>query len=103
MNIAREMPTDTTITERQNSIVNRGKLRAASMEAKEMILLIKKLKNHTTIVKPRAIFNPGILKARPKSTPKVVATPFPPLNLKNIVQLCPHMQHNPMIILKFCA
>ena len=34
------------------------------------------------------------------STPMVVATPFPPLNLKNTVHIWPTMAENPMRILK---
>ena len=103
MNMDNKIPANTTIADCRNSIVNKGKLSAANIEDKEIILSARKLANQTNAVKPKTIFNPGILRVRPKSTPKVVATPLPPLNFKNIVQLCPHIQLNPMIINRFCA
>lgn len=101
--MASNIPRDTITADCRNNIVNIGKLNADKIEDREMILTIEKLRNQINTVKPKTMLNPGILKAKPKSTPKVVATPLPPLNLKNIVQLCPNMHPNPIAINMFCA
>lgn len=76
---------------------------ALQIEANETILKTKKTRNQDKIIKPITIFNPGTFIARPDNTPNEVAIPFPPLNCKNIVQLWPQIQHNPIKIRKFCA
>lgn len=48
--------------------------------------------------KINTILRPAILIAKPINTPKVVATPLPPLKFKNIVQLCPEIQTRPKIM-----
>lgn len=83
-----------------NMIVKTGKLNAAKIEAKEIILLAINTANQISIVNPKTIFNPGILIDKPNNTPKVVATPLPPLNFKKMVQLCPNMQLTPIRIQK---
>ena len=70
-----------------NNIVKTGKLNAERIEAREIILEIIKTINQTKIVKPNTTFNPGIVRESAIKTPKVVATPLPPLNFKNMVQL----------------
>lgn len=72
-----------------------GREIAVKTEATETILAITKIKIQVKITKPSINFKPAILIAKPNNTPKVVAMPFPPLNLKNIVQLWPRIQHNP--------
>jgi len=81
-----------------NKTVNKGKLKAANTEAKEMVLLIIKTVNQIKIVIPKIIFKPAILTESPAKTPKVVATPLPPLKCKKMVQLCPQIQLKPRMI-----
>lgn len=83
-----------------NNIANKGKLKAANIDAREITLLIMNVTNQTRIVNPRTIFSPGMITESPKNTPNVVATPLPPLNLKKIVQLWPQIQLTPIRIQK---
>ncbi len=83
-----------------NNSANKGKLKTANIEAKEITLLIINVTNQTRIVNPRTIFNPGMITESPKNTPKVVATPLPPLNFRKIVQLWPQIQPTPIRIEK---
>ena len=71
------------------------------IEANETILELKKTSNQVKTINPITIFNPGTFIERPSNTPKEAAIPFPPLNRKNIVQLWPQIQPNPMKIRKF--
>ena len=64
-------------------------------EAIDMILASANIKTQVMINKTRINLNSAIFIDNPIRTPKVVAMPLPPLNLKNKVQLCPHMQLNP--------
>ena len=71
---------------------------ADKIEAKDTILVSTKIKSQLRISKIRIIFNPGILIARAIKTPKLVAIPLPPLNFKNMVQLCPAIQLKPIMM-----
>ena len=81
-----------------NKTMYSGKARPLESEAKETILAIKKTTNQVRTVIPKIILKPLILTAKAINTPKVAAIPLPPLNLKKIVQLWPHMQLIPKII-----
>ena len=74
-----------------------GRASAVSTEATEIILTIINTTNQVKIAKPTIIFKPAIFIARPINTPKVVATPLPPLNPKNMVQLWPEIALRPKI------
>lgn len=56
---------------------------AARIEPKDEYLVIMTVRNQTIKQETASI---GLIA---KMTPKDVATPFPPLNLKNIVKICP--------------
>lgn len=81
-----------------NKTVNNGKLKAANIEAKEIVLLIRKAASQTRMAIPKITFKPAILIESPSKTPNVVATPLPPLKFRKMVQLCPQMQLTPTII-----
>ncbi len=72
---------------------NTGTDTAELIEAKETYLFQRKTTTHT--INPKI----NIFGAIPMSTPAEVATPFPPLNFKNIVQSCPTMATKPNVIL----
>lgn len=95
INIDKSRPTKITGKDLLKNVAKTGKLIAARIEAKEMILLVIKVTSHTKTVNINMNFKPAIFTERPSNTPKVVATPFPPLNPKNIVQLCPQIQLTP--------
>lgn len=98
MNMASKKPDKITGNDCLNNSANKGKLAAANIEDNEIILLKINVSDQIIMVSPRITFNPGILAERPIKTPRVVATPLPPLNFKNTVQLCPHMQLIPVRI-----
>ena len=98
MNAARSVTIIIKLMDCLNKIVNKGKLKAANTEAKEMVLLIINTANQIKIVIPSMIFKPAILIESPNKTPKVVATPLPPLKFKKIVQLCPQIQLKPIMM-----
>ena len=95
------MLTTIKITGSLKNRVKIGKAVAAIIEAKETMRQIKKTINQVKTRIPIIIPNPDNFNASPSNTPKVVAIPLPPLNLRNIVQLWPQIQHNPMKIRKF--
>lgn len=64
-------------------------------EAIDMIRESANIKTQVRISKIRINLSSGIFIDNPIRTPKVVAMPLPPLNPKNKVQLCPHMQLKP--------
>ena len=64
-----------------------GSAMPVKTEAKETTLVVKNVINHVRTKRPRIIFKVPIWVAKASNTPKVVATPLPPLNFKNIVQL----------------
>jgi len=97
INSDRNVPTHTKVSDCLNISVRKGKLKAANIEANEIVLLTIKTIAQITIVRPKIILNPGILIDRPNRTPRLVATPLPPLKFRKIVQLCPHMQLIPII------
>ena len=66
-----------------------------NIDARETILVLINTTNHVRITRANTTFIPAALTAKPNNTPRVVAIPFPPLNLKNIVQLWPQMQLKP--------
>jgi hypothetical protein len=66
-----------------------GNAVAAMMDESETNREIKKQKIQTKTVQKRTGRITAIFKVNPIKTPRVVAMPFPPLNLKKIVQLCP--------------
>ncbi len=73
-------------------IVYTAKPTTDKTEARETILQVRKTINHVKIDKPNISFNPEILIDKASSVPRPVAMPLPPLNFKNIVQLCPQIQ-----------
>lgn len=77
-----------------------GKASALIIEAMETILEIIKARTQVEIIRNNINLKPVIFMDKPNNTPSVVATPFPPLNFKKIVQLWPHIQQIPNIILK---
>lgn len=79
-------------------IMYMGKAMALITEANETILATIKIANQVKITKLKINFMPVISMLNPANTPKVVATPLPPLNFKNIVQLWPQIQLRPMMI-----
>mgnify|MGYP001039834369 CR=1 FL=1 len=68
------------------------------IEAKETIRDNRKIKDQTNITKKKIILRFALTMPKPIKTPKLVATPLPPLNPKNIVQLWPAIQATPEII-----
>ena len=70
-----------------NNQAHKGKLNAAMIEESETILNITNTANQTKTAKPNNHFTPSIVKAKPNNTPRLVATPLPPLKRKKIVQL----------------
>jgi len=78
-----------------NKNIYRGRAMPLNIDAKETILLMAKTTNHVRITRANTTFMPAALTANPNNTPRVVAMPFPPLNLKNIVQLWPQIQQKP--------
>ena len=87
MNTANSIVIKIRLNDCLNNIASIGKLNAANIEASDMVLLAIKVTNQTNTVNPNTIFNPAILRDKPINTPKVVATPLPPLNWRKIVQL----------------
>lgn len=74
-----------------------GKNKADTMEAREIYLKISKIINQIKAKIEMTFAISIFLIASPINTPKLVAMPFPPLNLRNIVQLCPHILAKPNI------
>jgi len=66
-----------------------GMVRAAARELIEIIPVKKNMGKNTAmeITKGRG--------KRPRKTPPLVATPFPPFQFKKGVQICPAMAHTP--------
>ena len=81
-----------------NIVIYIGNNIAVITEATETILVIRKSKIQVKIIKPNITFRPGNVIAKPNKTPNVAATPLPPLNPKNMLQLCPHIQAKPKTI-----
>jgi hypothetical protein len=81
-----------------NNQALKGKLSAAAIEEREIMRKIRKTANQTKTARPNIHFTPSIFNARPSSTPRLVATPLPPLKRRKIVQLCPQIQQKPKII-----
>ena len=77
-----------------------GKKNAVKMEARETILADNKVIVQTITQDNKTQIKPLTFKAKPNKTPKVVATPFPPLKFKNTGQLCPIIAKTPKINLK---
>jgi len=67
-------------------------------EASDIILNIKNDANQVNTAKSNTIRNPGIINARAIKTPKVVATPLPPLKFRKILNVWPKMLARPIII-----
>lgn len=97
INNDKNSPAQIKIADCLNSIAKSGKLIAARMEAKEIILLAINVSSQTITVSNKINLNPGIFMDRPKRTPSVVATPFPPLKFKKTVQLWPQILLIPAI------
>jgi hypothetical protein len=72
---------------------NIGKVIEADMEPTDICLV-----SHTAIAKTRKASDVGI-GSKAIKTPAEVATPFPPLKFKNMVQICPNMQAKPVAII----
>jgi len=83
-----------------NRKVYAGINKAVKIEATETILEITNTASQVKIDRIKIGFSIAILSDKPNNTPKDAATPLPPLNLKNTVQMCPHTQLNPRIINK---
>ena len=64
-----------------------GRAILVKTEAIETIRVIINTPNQVRITRPNITLKLLILIAKPNNTPKVVAIPLPPLNLKNTVQL----------------
>lgn len=79
-------------------IIAMGNITAAIIDAKDTNPLVKNIIIQIKIIIYKAIRNWAIIMARPIITPKLVATPLPPLKLRNIVQLCPMTATKPKII-----
>jgi hypothetical protein len=79
------------------AIVRIGNDIEETIEARDTIRKARNTETQIKNNKPRIGFSPEMVKVNPIRTPMVVATPFPPLNFRNIVQLWPHIQQNPMI------
>ena len=62
---------------------------APKREAKDTILNNIKIHTHVNTPKAKGSINLEYTKHNPKSAPMLVETPLPPLNLRNILQLCP--------------
>jgi len=75
-----------------------GRVIALITEDTETILIIINTITQVKITRPNITFKAGSFIAKPNNTPNVVAIPLPPLNPKNIVQLCPEIQLKPKII-----
>lgn len=86
-----------------NISVYTGTLIPVITEAMDTILKAMNTINQVRIAKPSINFKPGTLIDSPSSIPKVVATPLPPLNLKNTVQLWPKTELMPKRIRRFCS
>ena len=70
-----------------------GRDKAAAREAKETMRLAAKIASQTKRTK-RAVRG-----ERPTKTPKLVATPLPPLNFRNIEKVWPIIAARPMAII----
>ena len=77
-----------------------GKNTALTIEASDTILLNKKTINQSNNSVKSIILRAENFIAKPIKTPKVVDIPFPPLNLRNGVRLCPNTAATANIILK---
>ena len=80
--------------------IERGKRLAETIEAKETKPVDKNVTIQAKITDIKAALNGLTTIARPIMTPKLVATPFPPLKLRNKVQLWPITAVRPKIIRK---
>ena len=83
--------------------INKGKEIALKTEANETMRKIKNTINQTNITNVTISLSSVMVTANPARIPRVVATPLPPLNRKNIVQLCPHTHEMPKRIRKIDA
>ena len=91
------------ITSGQESLkksAERGKLKPARSEARETIRKIINAQNQTRTTIPKIWAKKGTRKDKPINTPKEVATPLPPLKLRNTLQLWPQIQLKPRTNLK---
>lgn len=79
-----------------NTIIAMRKAIPQEIEASETVLEVKKTSSQVKITIPNIMLKAGILNDKPIKTPKVVATPFPPLKFKNTVQIWPKIQLNPI-------
>ena len=70
-------------------IMINGRKSAAVREPRATVRVKKVIKTHTAIVHNTTR---GTIA---RKTPNVVATPFPPLNFKKSVQLCPEITESP--------
>ena len=96
--ILKIIPEKKSVFDTGKRIMKIGKNIEAIIDDKETILLKKKQKNQVRIVRSKTIRSGVIMVAKPISIPNVEAMPLPPLNSKNIVQLCPHTHTIPKII-----
>lgn len=86
-----------------NMIVKTGNAIPLTTDAMETILKIMNVASQVKTTRPNTGLSAAILIANPSKTPKVVATPLPPLNLKNIVQICPQIELIPNKMRKVSA
>lgn len=80
-----------------NMTTKSGKIIPAIIEEAETILVMTKPANQVKIINPSIMPKLFIRKDKPIRTPKVVATPLPPLKLRNIVHICPIIAMSPSI------
>ncbi len=73
----------------------KGNTTAAMIEDNDTIFVTAKLNAQVATSNARSNLSDGSNEAKPIKTPSVVAMPFPPLNRRKIVQLCPQMAINP--------
>lgn len=81
------MPVRVKLSDCLKIIIYKGKSIPLKTEAKDTILKSKNTTNQLKITKKKTTLKEGITAVKANKTPKLVATPFPPLNLKNSVQL----------------
>ena len=84
---------------RLNRTVYTGKTIAVTTEERDIIFEKVNTLSQVIANKPNINLRPLIFMAKPNKTPNVVATPLPPLNFKNTVQLWPQIQHKPNTML----
>ena len=76
---------------------NKSKVRNAGATDNETIAPREEYRNNATTMTQVIPDNIPIIQENPTITPKVVATPLPPLNLSQTGNMCPATTQNPAI------